>query len=55
MGGASQQLMLIHVGGVLQDPQVSREAFPAVNQGAANAAAVGGVRRAAEICSMNGC
>lgn len=32
VGGASQQLMLIHVGGTLQDPQVRREALPAVNR-----------------------
>ncbi len=32
LGGASQQIMLIHVDGPLQNPQVRREAFPAVNQ-----------------------
>jgi hypothetical protein len=32
VGGASQQLMLIHVGGTLQDPQMRREALPAVNR-----------------------
>ena len=29
--GASQQLMLIHVDGTLQNPETSREALPAVN------------------------
>ena len=32
LGGASQQIMLIHVGGTLEDPVVKREAFPGVNQ-----------------------
>lgn len=32
LGGASQQIMLLHVGGTLQNPEVSREAFPGVNQ-----------------------
>lgn len=32
LGGASQQIMLIHVGGTLEAPEVSREAFPVVNQ-----------------------
>jgi len=32
VGGASEQIMSIHVGGTLQDPQVRREAFPAVNK-----------------------
>jgi hypothetical protein len=32
LGGASQQLMLIHVAGTLQDPRMRREAFPGVNQ-----------------------
>ncbi len=32
LGGASEQIMLIHVAGTLQDPQVSNEPFPAVNQ-----------------------
>ena len=30
--GVSQQFMLIHVGGTLQNPETSREALPAVNQ-----------------------
>ena len=30
--GASQQLMLIHVGGTLQNPETRKEAFPGVNQ-----------------------
>ena len=30
--GASQQIMLIHVGGTLQNPETRREALPAVNQ-----------------------
>ncbi len=32
LGRASQQLMLIHVGGTLQKPEVRRQAFPGVNQ-----------------------
>ena len=32
LGGASQQILLIHVDGTLQNPQVRREAFPGVNQ-----------------------
>lgn len=32
VGGASQQIMLIHVGGSLQDPRTRREAFPGVNK-----------------------
>ena len=32
MGRASEQIMLIHVGGTLQDPQPRREALPQVNQ-----------------------
>jgi hypothetical protein len=32
LGGASEQIMLIHVGGTLQAPEVSKEAFPVVNQ-----------------------
>lgn len=32
VGEASQQIMLIHVGGTLQDPQVRNEALPGVNQ-----------------------
>jgi hypothetical protein len=32
IGGASQQIMLIHAGGTLQDPNVTSEAFPGVNQ-----------------------
>lgn len=32
VGGASQQIMLIHVGGTLQDPHTRREAFPGVNK-----------------------
>jgi hypothetical protein len=32
VGGASQQIMLIHVGGTLQDPRTRREAFPGVNK-----------------------
>ena len=32
LGGASQQIMLIYVGGTLQDPEVSRKAFPGVNR-----------------------
>jgi hypothetical protein len=30
--GASKQILLIHVGGTLQDPQMRRETFPGVNQ-----------------------
>ena len=30
--GASQQLMLIHVDGTLQNPETRKEALPAVNQ-----------------------
>jgi len=30
--GASQQIMLIHVGGTLHDPETRKEAFPGVNQ-----------------------
>jgi hypothetical protein len=30
LGGASQQIMLIHVGGTLQNPETSREPFPGV-------------------------
>jgi hypothetical protein len=30
--GASQQIMLIHAGGTLQDPQIRKEAFPVVSQ-----------------------
>ncbi len=32
LGGASRQIMQIHVGGTLQDPRIQREAFPGVNQ-----------------------
>ncbi len=32
LGGASQQIMLLHVGGTLANPQIRREAFPGVNQ-----------------------
>ena len=32
MGGASEQIMLIHVDGTLHDPQTRKEAFPGVNQ-----------------------
>jgi hypothetical protein len=32
VGGASSQIMLIHADGTLEDPEVRREAFPAVNQ-----------------------
>jgi hypothetical protein len=32
VGGASQQIMLIHVNGTLQDPHTRREAFPGVNK-----------------------
>jgi len=32
VGGASQQIMLIHVTGTLKHPETSREAFPAVNK-----------------------
>lgn len=32
LGRASQQLMLIHVGGTLHKPEVRRQAFPGVNQ-----------------------
>lgn len=32
LGGASQQIMLIHVDGTLANPQIHREAFPGVNQ-----------------------
>ncbi|HUU95680.1 MAG TPA: AsmA-like C-terminal region-containing protein [Phycisphaerae bacterium] len=32
MGGASEQIMRIHVGGTLQNPDSRTEAFPAVNQ-----------------------
>lgn len=30
LGGASQQIMLVHVGGTLQNPETSREPFPGV-------------------------
>jgi hypothetical protein len=30
LGGASQQIMLIHVGGTLQNPETSREPFPGI-------------------------
>ncbi len=32
LGGASEQIMLVRVGGTLQAPEVSKEAFPGVNQ-----------------------
>jgi len=32
LGGASQQIFLIHVGGSLQNPVTRKEAFPGVNQ-----------------------
>jgi len=32
LGGASEQIMLIHVGGTLQNPVTTREPFPGVNQ-----------------------
>ncbi len=32
LGGASQQIMLIHVTGTMQQPETRREAFPAVNK-----------------------
>jgi hypothetical protein len=32
LGAATQQILLIHVDGTLQNPQVRREAFPGVNQ-----------------------
>ncbi len=32
VGGASQQIMLIHVAGTLQQPETRREAFPVVNK-----------------------
>jgi hypothetical protein len=32
LGGASQQILLLHVDGSLSNPQVRREAFPGVNQ-----------------------
>jgi len=32
LGGASEQIMLIHVAGTLQNPEVSKEPFPVVNQ-----------------------
>lgn len=32
LGGASQQILLLHVDGTLKNPQVRREAFPGVNQ-----------------------
>ena len=32
VGGASQQIMLIHVGGTMQNPETRREAFPVVNK-----------------------
>ncbi|MCE9605216.1 MAG: AsmA-like C-terminal region-containing protein, partial [Planctomycetia bacterium] len=32
LGGASQQILLLHVDGTLKSPQVRREAFPGVNQ-----------------------
>ncbi len=32
LGGATQQIMQIHVAGTLQDPRIQREAFPLVNQ-----------------------
>jgi hypothetical protein len=34
--GASQQFMQIHVDGNLRDPQITREAFPVVNQALKN-------------------
>ena len=30
IGGASQQIMLVHVGGTLQNPETSREPFPGI-------------------------
>ena len=32
VGGASQQLLLVHVGGTLQKPEISKEPFPGLNQ-----------------------
>jgi hypothetical protein len=32
LGGASQQILLMHVDGTVKNPQVRREAFPGVNQ-----------------------
>jgi hypothetical protein len=32
IGGASQQIMQIHVGGTIQNPETTPEAFPGVNQ-----------------------
>ena len=32
LGGASQQLLLVHVGGTLQNPETSKEPLPALNQ-----------------------
>ena len=43
MGEASQQIMLIHVGGTLQDPQVRNEALPGVNQAIQTLASPGGL------------
>jgi hypothetical protein len=31
LGGASQQLLLVHVGGTLQNPETSKQAFPGLN------------------------
>ena len=32
LGGAGQEFMLIRVSGTLQDPQMTKEVFPTVNQ-----------------------
>jgi hypothetical protein len=36
VGGASRQIMLIHVAGSLQHPETRREAFPVVNKALQN-------------------
>jgi hypothetical protein len=32
LGGASQQILLVHVGGTLQNPETSKQALPGLNQ-----------------------
>jgi hypothetical protein len=32
MGGASEQLLLVHVGGTLQNPEISNDPFPVLNR-----------------------
>ena len=32
LGGASQQILLVHVGGTLQNPEISKQALPGLNQ-----------------------